>query len=102
MGSVLSVDRDALAALCRRHHIRKLALFGSALREDLKEHDDIDVLVHWGPGALRDAFGIFDVEEALSTLFGGRKVELTAEKSLFPRMRASIVASAEVIYDEDA
>jgi predicted nucleotidyltransferase len=41
----ISIDRDAVSAFCRRHHIRRLALFGSVLRDDFRPDSDVDVLV---------------------------------------------------------
>lgn len=46
----LPVDRDRIAQFCRRHHIRKLALFGSVLRPDFRDDSDVDVLVEFEPG----------------------------------------------------
>ena len=46
----IAVDRAKLADFCRRHHIRKLSLFGSVLREDFGPHSDVDVLVEFAPG----------------------------------------------------
>jgi len=46
----VTIDREALAAFCRRHGIRRLAVFGSALRDDVGPHSDVDVLVEFEPG----------------------------------------------------
>ena len=46
----LALDRTRLAAYCERHGIRKLALFGSALRDDFRPHSDLDLLVWFEPG----------------------------------------------------
>lgn len=93
------IDRERLAAFCRRHHIRKLALFGSILREDFRPDSDVDVLVEfdsrYAPG-LR----ILDIEEELSQLLGGHKVDLVSAKYLNPRLRGRVLASAEVQYAE--
>ena len=45
MASRIAIDRDAVAAFCRRHHVRRLALFGSVLRDDFAPASDVDVLV---------------------------------------------------------
>lgn len=50
MSPTLSIDRDAVAGFCRRHHITRLALFGSALRDDFEPDSDDDVLVEFEPG----------------------------------------------------
>jgi predicted nucleotidyltransferase len=95
-----SVSKEAIAAFCRRHHIRKLSLFGSVLRDDFRPDSDIDVLVEFEPGHAV-GWGIIEIEEELSRLFGGgHKVDLVREKYLNPRLRDRILASAEVQYVE--
>lgn len=90
---------DAIAEFCRRHHIRKLSLFGSVLRDDFGPDSDVDVLVEFEPGHMV-GFGIIDIEEELSRLFGGHKVDMVREKCLNWRLRDRILASAEVQYAE--
>jgi predicted nucleotidyltransferase len=99
MTSRVAVPREELAAFCRRHHIRKLSLFGSVLRDDFGPESDVDVLVELEPG---QSFGFqwLDLEEELSQLFGGRRVDLVQEKFLNRRLRKRILESAEVQYAE--
>jgi len=97
MRSQVPIDREKLASFCRRHHIRKLAFFGSVLRDDFRPNSDIDVLVDFEPGRT-PGFAIVDIEEELSQLLGGRKVDLVSEKYLNPRLRGPVLASAEVQY----
>ena len=55
----ISIDSDALAALCRRYGIRELALFGSVLRDDFSSQSDIDVLYETGPtSSIRSLFDL--------------------------------------------
>jgi len=54
----ISVDKEGIAAFCRKHHIWRLALFGSVLREDFTPDSDIDVLADFEPGHLPD-FSVF-------------------------------------------
>jgi uncharacterized protein len=49
--AAISVDREAIADFCRRHHIRKLSLFGSVLRDDFRPDSDVDVLIEFEPDA---------------------------------------------------
>ena len=91
------IDREKLACFCRRHHIRKLAFFGSVLRDDFRPNSDVDVLVEFEPGCA-PGFAIMDIEKELSQLVGGRKVDLVSEKYLNPRLRKGVLASAEVQY----
>src|SRR5881296_3865669 len=96
----ISIDRDAVQAFCRRHHIRRLALFGSVLRDDFRPDSDVDVLVEFQPGHTPE-WEIVDLEEELGGLFGGRRVDLVNSKYLSHRLRDTIVNSAVVQYAED-
>src|SRR5687767_7374331 len=75
----VDVSREQLADFCRRHHIRRLSLFGSILRDNFRpdgdQPSDVDVLVEFEPGHT-PGWEIVDIEQALSGLFGGRKVDL--------------------------
>jgi predicted nucleotidyltransferase len=95
----LQIDREQLALFCRRHHIRKLALYGSVLRNDFRPNSDVDVLVQFEPGYV-PGFHVIDIEEELSHLLGGHRVDLVTEKYLNPRLRERILASAQVQYAE--
>ncbi|MBC7223918.1 MAG: nucleotidyltransferase domain-containing protein, partial [Anaerolineae bacterium] len=50
MGVRIDVPREQIAEFCQRNHIRRLAVFGSALRADFDESSDIDILVEFEPG----------------------------------------------------
>jgi hypothetical protein len=91
------VDRDALAAACRRHHIQWLAVFGSHARGNARPESDVDVLVDFAPG-MTPGFGIIRVAEALRPIFGGRRVDLVTRRGLAPRLRDGILASAKVLH----
>jgi uncharacterized protein len=94
--SNIVVPKAAIAEFCRRHHIRKLSLFGSALRDDFRPDSDIDVLVEFEPGHTV-GWDIIDIEEELSQLFGGgHKVDMVQEKYLNWRLRDRVLASAEL------
>lgn len=92
------VAKERIADFCRRHYIRRLAVFGSALREDFRPDSDIDILVEFLPGHTPGFFGLFDMEEELSSIFGGRKVDLRTPEDLSRYFRDEVVASAEVQY----
>ena len=93
----INIPRDKIVGLCERHGIRRLALFGSVLRDDFSPESDIDVLVEFQPGA-RVGLRFFDIERELSQLFG-RKVDLNTAGFLGRRFRDRVVAEAEVQYD---
>ena len=79
----LSIDRDAVAAFCRRHHITRLALFGSVLRDDFSPDSDVDVLVEFQAGHV-PGLNFVSIERELSGLLHGRKVDMVTPKFLNP------------------
>ncbi|MBI5154323.1 nucleotidyltransferase family protein [Candidatus Poribacteria bacterium] len=92
----LEIDKDALAAFCRRNHIRKLSLFGSILRDDFTPESDVDVLVEFEPGA-RTGFAFFRMQEELSALLG-RRVDLNTPGFLSQFFREKVMGEAEVVF----
>lgn len=98
MSARIPIDREAIAAFCRRHHIRRLALFGSVLRDDFRPDSDVDVLVDFEPDASVGLFEFLDVQEELETLFG-RPVDLVERGALRnPFRRHEILRTAEDVY----
>jgi len=95
----IEIPKKEVAEFCRRHHIRKLSIFGSALGEHFGEDSDIDVLVDYEPGQVI-GFRIFDMEAELSRMLGGVKVDIVNVKYLNHRLREHILESAEVQYAE--
>jgi len=95
----ITIPKEQIADLCRRNHIRRMALFGSVLRDDFTPESDIDVLVDFKPGEFI-GFRIFDIEAELSALLGGRRIDLVSEKYLNPRLRERILSSAVTFYAE--
>jgi predicted nucleotidyltransferase len=93
----IEVDNQRLAEFCRRHHIRKLSLFGSVLRRDFGPDSDVDVLVEFEPGHT-PGLEIVDIQEELSELFGGRKVDMVNPKYLNRRLESRVLNEAEVQY----
>lgn len=91
--------KDSIASFCKRNHIQRLSLFGSVLREDFRGDSDVDVLVVFEPDYVV-GLGIIEIEQELSALLGGRKVDMVNEKYLNPRLRDRILSSAEVQYAE--
>jgi predicted nucleotidyltransferase len=97
----IAVDKGRIAAFCRKHRIRRLALFGSALREDFRPDSDVDVLVEFDPEAVPGLFGIARMERGLSALFNGRKVDLRTPEDLSRYFRQSVLEAAEVYYVQE-
>ncbi len=96
MTSQVSVDRDAVSAFCRRHHINHLALFGSVLRDDFRPDSDIDVLVEFDPDHI-PGFNFISIEREFSELVG-RRVDMMTYKSLNHLIREQVLRSAETLY----
>ena len=99
MNPQVSVSKTARAAFCQKHGIKRLAIFGSALREDFGPESDIDVLVEFEPDRIPGLLGIAGIELELSELFTGRKVDLRTPEDLSPYFRQDVLATAEVQYD---
>ncbi len=94
----VKVPKHKLADLCRRHHIRKLALFGSVLRDDFGPDSDVDVLVEFEPGRT-PGFAYFSIQDDLSEMFG-RKVDLNTPASLSRYFRDQVAREAHTLYEE--
>lgn len=96
MNKNLVIQKDKIADFCRRHHIRQLSIFGSALRDDFTSDSDVDVLVEFQVG-YEPGFSFFDMQDELSQLFG-RKVELNTPNFLSRYFRDKVLKEAEVQY----
>jgi hypothetical protein len=94
----LFADPDALAEVCRRHGIRRLSLFGSVLQGRARPDSDVDLLAEFEPDATPGFFGMAGIEEELSELLGGRKVDLRTPQELSRYFREGVVRQAEVQY----
>ena len=98
MNKEISIQKDQIAEFCIRHHILRLALYGSVLRGDFRPESDIDVLVDFAPGHTPGFFKLFEMEDELSNLFGGRKVDIRTPQDLSRYFRDKVIEDAEVQY----
>ena len=96
MGLQIELDEQRIAAFCRRHHIRRLALFGSVLREDFRSDSDVDVLVEFEPGHV-PGLAFLSMEVELSAILG-RKVDLNTLGFLSPYLQEKVLQEAQVQY----
>jgi hypothetical protein len=96
--SKLVIPKEAIEVFCRDRGIRKLAVFGSALRSDFRPESDIDVLVEFEAGSIPGLLGIARMERELSDLLGGRKVDLRTPEDISRYFRKQVLAEAEVQY----
>ena len=93
----VKLDQQKIAAVCRKHHIRRLAFFGSVLRPDFGPDSDLDVLVEFEPGHV-PGFAFFAIEAELSDLLG-RKVDLNTPQFLSRYFRDKVLAEAQIQYE---
>ena len=98
MRAKIVIDRAQLAEFCRRHNIRKFALFGSVLRDDFRSDSDVDVLVEFEPEAHIGMICLAGIEIELSEMLE-RRVDLNTPGFLSRSFRDRVVAEAEVYYD---
>lgn len=99
MGVRIPIPKEQVARFCRRHHIRRLAIFGSALRSDFNDQSDVDVLVEFHPDHIPSLFRIVRMERELSKLLG-RKIDLRTPEDLSRYFREHVLREAEVQYEE--
>ncbi len=102
MSAKIDIPKTEIANFCRRNGIRRLALYGSALRDDFTPESDVDVLVEFEPGQT-PGLEFIDMQDELSGIFG-RKVDLHTysgvENSPNWLLRAEILSSAEAVYEQ--
>ena len=94
----VDIPDEKIAAFCRLHHIRKLSLFGSVLREDFRPDSDVDVLVEFEPEHVPGFIRLAGMELELSEILGGRKVDLNTPQCLSRYFRDEVLETAEVQY----
>lgn len=91
------VDASVLAALCLRYQIRELALFGSALRGEMRPQSDIDILVEFQPEARIGLVKFESLAQELESLLG-RRIDLVTKHGLKPWIRPQVLKEARLIY----
>ena len=99
MKARIEIPKGTLADFCRRNHIRRLAFFGSVLRDDFTPKSDVDMLVEFEPGTRIGLIGLAGVENEMSRLVG-RKVDLNTAGCLSPYFRDEVLKDAEVAYEQ--
>ncbi len=93
----IRVDKDVIAAFCRKYKVIKFAFFGSILTDRFEPDSDIDVLVDFDPEAKPTLFDMVHMEEELSGMFG-RKVDVRTALDLSKYFRDEVVRTAFVQY----
>ena len=91
------IPEEQIAEFCQKHRIRKLALFGSVLRDDFRDDSDIDVLVEFEPDVSL-GLNFFTIQYELEDLLG-RRIDFATPEMLKQYVRRRILSSAQVIYE---
>ena len=95
MPAKLKLDPEGLDEICRRHHIRRLSLFGSTLHGTSRPDSDLDLLVEFEPGKAPGLLGLAAIELELAQLFETPKVDLRTSNDLSRHFRAQVLAEAQ-------
>ena len=97
MATSIQIPKEQIADFCRRHHIRRLSLFGSVLTDHFRPDSDVDVLVEFEEGHI-PGLAFFGMEEELSGIFG-RKTDLNTPGFLSRYFRSNVIHHAQVQYE---
>lgn len=100
MNRSLVIPKDKIADFCRRYHICRLAVFGSALGDDFGPDSDVDVLVDFEPGHVPGFMALASMERELSGILG-RKADLRTPEDLSRYFRDEVIAAAEIQYAQE-
>jgi predicted nucleotidyltransferase len=96
----LRIPKKALAALCRKYGVRRLSLFGSAARGEMKPGSDVDLMVEFVPASKTSLWDYPAMQEDFSALFDRRKVELASPEILRnPFRRKTILPDLKTLYE---
>lgn len=93
----LQINEASIAEFCQRHHLRRLAFFGSVLRDDFTESSDVDVLVEYAPEHVPGFIALAGMEEELSAILG-RKADIRSAADLSHYFRDEVLREAQVQY----
>ncbi len=93
----IEVSREAIEDFCHRNQIRKLAIFGSALRDDFTPESDVDVLVWFEPEARVGLITFGGIERRLARIVG-RAVDMHTPDMLSKYFRDRVLAEAETVH----
>lgn len=96
----IELDRTQLTKFCQRHHIRKLSLFGSILRDDFRPESDVDFLVEFLPEQTPGFIGLVKMENELTRMIG-RKADLRTPQELSCYFRQEVIDESIVQYEQD-
>lgn len=96
-GDIRFINQSDLQEFCRRYHVRRLAIFGSALRDDFRPDSDLDFLVSFEPKAKISFMTLGKMKRELSLMFQ-RPIDLVPQEGLKPAIRDEVLSSAKEVY----
>jgi len=95
-----AIPMRELATICRKYRVQKMALFGSAARNELRPESDVDLLVEFRPDSKTSLFDLVHMQDELSPLFGGREVHIAGPEILKnPYRRKTILPDLKTLYE---
>lgn len=97
MSMRIQINHDDIAAFCQRHHISKLAFFGSVLRDDFRPDSDVDVLVEFEPDQIPGLIDLMTMQHEFSE-FIQREADFRTRDDLSQRFRQQVIETSEVAY----
>lgn len=98
MSMNIKIPNKSLRTFCKRNHIKKMSLFGSVIRDDFGPDSDIDILVEFEEGHTPSFFKLFDMEEELTDILGGRKADIRTKEDLSKYIREEVENNSVVQY----
>jgi len=100
MSIQIQIETEKIKKFCQSNGIRNLSIFGSALRDDFHAESDVDILVEFQPHCTPDLFKLIRLENELSSIFGGKKMDLITEKFLNRHIQNQVLEQQETLYAE--
>ncbi len=99
-GRLPGIDLKALSAICRKYGVKKMSLFGSAARNELRPESDVDLLVEFKRSSKTTYFDLVHMQDELSPLFAKREVHIAGPEILKnPFRRKTILPDLRTLYE---
>jgi predicted nucleotidyltransferase len=96
----LRIPKKAIAALCRKYGVKKLSVFGSAARGEMKPESDVDLMLEFDPASKTSLWDYPAMQEDFSALFDRRKIEFASPEILRnPFRRKTILPDLKTLYE---
>lgn len=92
------ISEKVIMHFCQKYHVKKLSLFGSILRKDFGTESDIDILVEFEEGSVPGFFTLIEMENEMSKLLRGRKIDIRTPSELSRYFRSDVMRDKETLY----